>query len=375
MALVFDQIQDQPQLHAFIIGIGKYRHVSDGEDPKMHTVMNIGDLRQLTSPPRSALAIRDLLLQTQAQWQVPLGSIELLLSPAPDDSQPDGPNQNFEAATMANIKRAFADWVGRCDSHEDNIALFYFCGHGVEKGDQFLLAEDFGAGLNPWDESFAFDATRLAFHRIKAETQIFLVDACRKVTSRMLQTIPAANPLMVPDHVTAECLFNLTIKAAARNEEAMGPKKLPSYFTQSLLKIFQRGALAERLNNQAWGIRTGRIAADVSKVLKRIKDTEDFRQRCKAEITESALVFRMNTTPIVEVSIAVDEQARAFFKKLPDGAKQHRQDAVNPWKFNTEAGFYHIGFELDNQPLLQPELIVLEPPSTEVILPTEQATE
>ena len=367
MALIFDQIaDDQPQLHAFIIGVGGYRHMADGTEPREQSWESVGVLRQLTSPPRSALAFRDMLLNTQNQWKVPLGSIEFLLSHAPSDAEPDGTGKVFEAATIANIKTAFSNWFRRCEKHEDNIALFYFCGHGVEKGEQYLLAEDFGANINPWDGSFSFDSTRLAFHRVKAKTQIFLVDACRKITSQMLQSDLPEIPLLVPD-LSPECPFNLTIKAAARNEEAMGPKMQASYFTQALLKVFEQGALAERSNNQKWVIKSGQIAAGITKVLKNIKDTEDFKQRCTIEINESSQLFTTDITPMVDVSITVDEQAKVFYQKFPDGPQQDRKNGSNPWEFNTEAGFYHIGLELNTQaPNL--ELVSFEPPSFEVIL-------
>ena len=49
-------------------------------------------LKQLTSPPKSALAFRDGLLAIENNPNVyhskPLGSIELLISPSPDDPEP-----------------------------------------------------------------------------------------------------------------------------------------------------------------------------------------------------------------------------------------------------------------------------------------------
>lgn len=349
MALVFDNIhapdQPTPQLHAFIIGIGGYRHVADGVEAKDAVVNQLGVLQQLTSPPKSALAFRDLLLNSTDQWQAPLGSIEFLLSPAPSDPNPDGDGQNFAPATFDNISASFNAWKNRCESHEDNIALFYFCGHGVEKGSQYLLPDDFGKNeVNPWMHCISFDSTRLAFHQVKAKTQIFLVDACREITPQMLTRDLPENPLMIPE-ISPECQFNLTIKAAARSKVAMGPKNQPSYFTQALLKVFQQGALAKKTGNNTWVVNTGRIAAEINDILKSIQNTEDFKQRCNSEINESSDVFTLNATPLVDVSISAASNVIPFCEKLPNGPRTQRENHDAPWQFNTEAGIYSIGID------------------------------
>ena len=77
----------------------------------------------------------------------PLGSVELLLSwPGMGFA-----NQPVEGADRDAFGAAFDRWYARCDADPDNVALFYFCGHGCELGDQLLLLEDFGhSPLNPF---------------------------------------------------------------------------------------------------------------------------------------------------------------------------------------------------------------------------------
>ena len=43
-----------PQTHALVIGVGGYRHLVGGSDPKTQVIPQIGVLRQLTTAPRSA---------------------------------------------------------------------------------------------------------------------------------------------------------------------------------------------------------------------------------------------------------------------------------------------------------------------------------
>jgi hypothetical protein len=253
MTLIFpDDRGNAPSTHALIIGVGGYRHIEGGADPRQQVVKHVGLLGQLTSPPRSAVAFAQHLIKTGDRLRAPLGSIELLISPAPSDPNPFPLGMNSEPATIANLRAAYGAWRARCDRNHDNVAMFYFCGHGVEKIEQYLLAEDFGDDPNnPWLGSFAFDSTRLAFHACRAATQCFYIDACRKVTSGMLQVRPSASPLETVQEDVAECLHDLTMKASARNTTALGPKKKPSYFTQALIKAFQ-GLLQSR--NQVVGV-------------------------------------------------------------------------------------------------------------------------
>jgi hypothetical protein len=87
--------------------------------------------------------------------QAPLGSIELLLSPATINYElPDGGFKQVDAATTPNIQAAFNNWYARANKSEKNVAVFYFCGHGLESDVTLLLLEDFGSNPNNlWDHA------------------------------------------------------------------------------------------------------------------------------------------------------------------------------------------------------------------------------
>lgn len=197
MALIFpDNRGNSPSTHVLIIGVGGYRHLQGGTTPSQEVVDKVGVLGQLTSPPCSVIAFAQHLLSSHADLRSPLGSIDLLISPTPNDSQPFPVGINVGPATLNDIQTSYGVWRKRCNRHKDNIAIFYFCGHGLEKEEQFLLAEDFGANPNnPWLGAFSFTSTRLAFHGCLAETQCFFIDACRNITSAMLKSRPDAQGL------------------------------------------------------------------------------------------------------------------------------------------------------------------------------------
>lgn len=345
MALIFpDSRGNQPSTHVLIIGVGGYRHLQGGVDVRQQVMQHVGLLHQLTSPPISAVAFAQHLLDSKDDLRASLGSIDLLISPSPDDPAPIPTHMQADPATMANIRAGYAAWRERCDRNEDNIAIFYFCGHGLEKTEQYLLAEDFGADpLNPWLGAFAFDSTRLAFNGCRADTQCFFIDACRKITSAMLQTRPNVTELEIVREDVPDCAFNLTMKAAARNETALGPRRGVSYFTQALLKALQ-GAVASQ-GSTGWSIETGQISAHITDILRLIKASEGFTQRCSCEVIGNTELLRINGTPKVFLNLACTPDGAnnvvelAFGRPgLPPVDILSHQGA--PWSLNVDAGFY-----------------------------------
>ncbi|NMH87644.1 caspase family protein [Flavivirga algicola] len=358
MALVFDQISDEPQTHAFIIGVGGYPFLLGGVNEQQQAIEHIGLLKQLTSPPKSALAFRDGLLaienHTSIHHSKSLGSIELLISPSPDDPQPGNPGEQFEAATFNNISNAYNAWKNRCDSHKENVAIFFFCGHGVEKMDHFLLAEDFGDNPNnPWQKSINFDMTRSGFHSCKADTQCFFVDACRQITGEMLSNVIVGNSLDTPNLLTTPCLNDLTTEAAAKTKVAHGPKRKPSYFTQALLKSLE-GLVADNKGRNGWSVTTGDLAIHFQTVMGIVKPGQDHVGRCPSFIKTPVDLIRFDAPPPVELSITCnpDDATPLADLSCTDLSNQNTQtrspNGVEPWKIDVVSGIHELTADFQN---------------------------
>lgn len=320
-----------------------------GEEQKDQNYEAIGILKQLTSPPKSALAFRDYLIRQDADQRlsVPLGTIDLLVSPSPEDPEPGEAAESFERATLGNIMSAYSRWRTLCDNNAQNIALFFFSGHGVEKDDHYLLAEDFGMNpMNPWMGSFAFDMTRKAFHGCQCETQIFLVDSCREVTPSMLTRDITAVPLETPNYLDSECKHDLTMKASARNEKALGKKRQPSYFTQAIIKALD-GDAASRDGSQ-WVVKTSDIGAHINQIMKSVKSSEGYSQRCTYSSGESKVILQYDEAPTVTLEVACESDhatAMAEFqcKEINGQFDRVRSPArPSPWKLPVKAGFYSL---------------------------------
>jgi hypothetical protein len=350
LALIFgDDGSTSPRTHALIIGVGGYRYLLGGTHESPQTMEHVGLLKQLTSPPRSAVAFAEHLIKTREDWMAPLGSLDLLISPAPDDPVPLPDGWQFSPANSGNIQQAYNDWKQRCDRNDDNMAVFYYCGHGLEKTELHLLAEDFGANPNnPWLGSFAFYATRLAFHKCRAKSQFFFIDACREITSGMLQTVPTQIPLDTIDYAAGECENNLTILGAARNESALGPRQDVSYFTQALIQILT-GKVATR-NGDGWVIESGEAAKHVTDVIGMINPNEGFKQRCSCQINKNTIFLRV-PKPKVGIVLECEPEAANPVVRLSCNAPNpeifNAQHMGAPWALQVEAGIYEANAQFE----------------------------
>lgn len=85
MALLFDQIQQIPQTHVLIIGVGAYPYLDGGSSPVQQTFDGAQLLGQLSSPPVSAEAFYNMVvdLHNNDSWIKPLGSVDVLVSADP----------------------------------------------------------------------------------------------------------------------------------------------------------------------------------------------------------------------------------------------------------------------------------------------------
>src|SRR5688500_17947775 len=127
-----DIVTDTPRLHAIVIAVSDYLHLNHGTGPLADDPLG---LNQLTTPHYTGPGIADWLRFGYSNPQCPLGSLELVMAPATGKAVPFGSAST--TATMDECEAAIIRWKERCHTHRDNIAWFYFCGHGLNKIGQF----------------------------------------------------------------------------------------------------------------------------------------------------------------------------------------------------------------------------------------------
>ena len=367
-----------PRTHALLMGIGGYEHLKGGAGTPLPNLLRYGNLGQLTSPPRSALAIANALQSPALDWQVPLGTVDLLVSPAPGDSDSPGDGVWFESATRGAIQKAFDEWWKRCDAHEGNLAFCYIAGHGLQGSHQIALASDFGQSANqPWQHAFDIDDTRGALTANKAQAQVFLVDACREITTSNVEVPNAPAPalrspeLRQPDN----CLYELTIMATSHSRKAYGAPRQPSYFAKAFVAGLFGGAAVK--HDGEWWIETGKLAERFYTLMDYV-GADTHAQRPIPIAGRTFRLARLRSAPPAQLQFACRPDEATLLADLAwqqSGLPPHRrrQRSLAPWTVNVEPGlcFVSATFKGQEYPNCKQEVIV-EPPLTYERLMCEQ---
>jgi hypothetical protein len=332
-----------PRVHALIIGIGGYDHLIGGNSKTLPNVIDYGYLTQLSSPPRSAIAIADTLRDLSDDFRVPLGTVDLLISVSPQDPDPSGKGEKYDAATSSVIRKAFDAWWARCDSDPDNVAILYIGGHGVEGRRHVVLASDFGSSESqPWLDAFDIETTCKAFASNRAETQVLLIDTCREITPAMAES-PDAVPLPLRNvglHQTNHCRYSLRVFSTQRSSQAYGPRFAPSHFAAALI-IGLRGGAASK-NDGKWWITTGKMAERMS-LLMEVAGADRVRQQPDTAASESCRLLEMRGIPKAKLKLSCEPEEAALealleYHKHGLPSLRRPEPSVEPWTIEVEPG-------------------------------------
>ncbi|MBD8527425.1 caspase family protein [Pseudomarimonas arenosa] len=262
----------KPATHAAVIGVGHYPHLLGGGGPT--TDLN-GGLGQLTSPPESAYAVARWLLDEFNNPDTPLASLSLLVS-APQSTTFSHPQLAAPvtpvSADSRNVVQALRDWIALGDINEQNLMLFFFCGHGVARGLEglTLLLRDYGqVRAMPMEGAIDFAAMQRGMARCAASQQCFFVDACRTVTD-IARNTTASGQLVIQDdiHRPFESDWNYAVLfSTVEGEAAYGRRDKPSFYTEELIRGLNGGAANNRSADGRWRVSTGDLNASIHRGL------------------------------------------------------------------------------------------------------------
>lgn len=245
MTLVINQLgqaSQGPHMHALVIGVGAYTNAGWGVEP-------------LDSAGRSALAMAQALVGTfgaNPQWQ--LGTLDLLVSVPGTTATFDA--QVVEAPTIDNVLAAIQRWFVRCSASEDDLAIFYFAGHGVEKGlTASLLLQEFGRNaLNIGDDALNLGDFSLGMDNCKARQQLFISDACRTTPPQLTNLLAPLGRAGVAPTSGHQAFIkdrdHLVLKSTAPTRASYGADGQPSRFTRALIKALEGAAWED--TRQPW---------------------------------------------------------------------------------------------------------------------------
>lgn len=362
-----------PGTHVFIVGVGTYPHLKDGKGTPTPQPMGMG---QLTSPPLSAMKLLEWVDRELDNPLAPLKSIEVLVS-QPTLAQyldRDGHAQPIAGATLANFVKAAQAWFDRAGSDPGNVAIFYFCGHGLGDGlNSQLLLEDYGSENKPLRHAINFSAFRLSMGACKATKQLFLLDACRVVDPTMLlDPYNLGDSGLAPGNVTRmpSQVANPVIYAARAGEQAFGPPNGVSYFTEALLQGLGRcGVYLSK--GIRWAVSPNQLQLAIAGLL----DDYSGKPHCPVDglVGTGFEIHFLNKSPEVVVSVSLRPSAThadATIKATCSGVEYVRQDRNHPWRTFLPSGQCAVNAEFAPPPKYKvaPITLHLQPPWQEIEL-------
>jgi len=366
---------DKPRLHALIIGVADYPHLLvEGPRKKKQADMTFG-LKQVRSPKPSALALATWFAETYNNPDVPLGSIELWASPDVTWPGANGMPQMVTEPTLAAIRAATSRWFERCGEKPGNIAVFYFCGHGLmDRGFQFLLPQDYGdpdAG-SQWENCIEFDGFRINMRRCGARTQLFFVDACSDRPDA-LDKNPARGHVLIDGDTTAPQPDTLVVcNAAAPGRKVDVPAETElTCFTEALLKCLNGSAAQNTDSALGWVVHTDTLLGQLSSMTCRLGDRYKVAQAPAPSGWGPPVPLHRMETPLVPTEIDCSPHARDESEiKLVQALRNPRFSArrePRPWHGDLEAGMWQLEMNFQKFDTVNAELDVRPPYKKEIV--------
>jgi hypothetical protein len=357
MSLIHDTAQPGVAgTHVLAIGVGRYPHLLGGDGQLAAKPLG---LRQLQSPPVS--------LQHFLRWcfapadtggfsnaSAPLASVEVLVSsaqPLPIDTA--GGMQTADAATRQNIQDAFESWLQRLRAHPDNIGVFYFCGHGIQVSDHYLLAEDFGrSAVQPWANAFDLSNTVRAVEREVAGSVFYFIDACREISRDVAMTLGADPHALLAADLSKPLLrkSQTQILATGEGELAFASQGgQVSRFTAALVSALSGYCGIREAGSATWQVSGESLATAVRSLLEfETLLTPSRKQVSEQQVAGTAVpLLRLNRVPQVRVMLDLTPpQYRSRYELFLQSVKggrvaQRLLDQV--FRVDLPRGFYDVG--------------------------------
>ncbi|MFJ4343267.1 hypothetical protein [Streptomyces sp. NPDC088915] len=336
-----------PAMHALVIGVGGYPHCGRSA-PRGSLAFRLGDLS--TAQPTAETMASWLLETQQDDRALPLGSLEVLITPSGDGSAAVA-GETVERARYGNVEKAVDLWYERCDN-PSATSFLYFVGHGCARTrhDQALLLEDFAARRNPFDG--AVDSGRLveAMGSCGAGTQLFFFDCCRHVPEEVLPTtaLGARSPIALSgDPVRRTAL--LTLHSTWHGTPAHGYRGESTPFSRALRDALDGGASWPGADG-VWRVEAGELAGSVRRLHERhdpAAASGEVRTGVESEVPTGVVLRELDTPPLVPFTVdcvpaEATRTAELLLVRAEDGTRLGPRSAPDPWTGQARAGVYEL---------------------------------
>ncbi|WP_418320114.1 caspase family protein [Piscinibacter sakaiensis] len=322
-----------PGTHVFIVGVGDYFHLKDGAKKLTRQPMGMG---QLSSPPLSALKLLEWFDRELNNPKAPLKSIEVLISQRQAASYTDMANATaeIEGATLDNFISSAEAWFARANSDPDNVAIFYFCGHGLNDGlNTQLLLSDYGRDDRAMRHAINLSGFRLSMGSCLAKKQLFLIDACRIIDPTLiLDPNQLGDPGLRPGNITKMNATSPVIYAARTGEQAFGPIDGVSYFAEALLQGLSKCGV-HHWKGASWVVTPLHLQLALAGLL----DDLSGKPACPVDglVGTGFEVHHLKAAPEVAVLVTLNPSAsheEALIRATCSGVPHTRTNQEHPWR-------------------------------------------
>jgi hypothetical protein len=286
--------------HVLLIGVGSY---SAGNIPAVRAV----------GPSVDAIAA--WWTQEFVNSTAPLRSLDVIASDSGLETSIGG--TDFEA-----LSKAIRAWYDRASSDLDNIAVFYFVGHGLQASEGYtLLASDLalqakGSSVSPpTDQAIAVDDLINAFHGGPSR-QLWMFDTAREMVGPPSSKVRARSPLNVYNPLSAD-LRRLVLYAAREGELAFSSADGPSDFARAFLDTVH--AHPDRLD-------TSQLAKEMTA---RVEEKRSDRPSARIE-AQSTSSFELIVAESADVNQPSSQVSEAVTSMDPPGTGNSPPESVVP---------------------------------------------
>lgn len=348
--LIHESAAPNAAAHALVIGVGHYPHLLGGG---AQLYGEHSGMRQLSSPPLSALAFARWLTSSFNDPQRPLASVSLLAGAkeAVEFEHPvTGVKTELLRPTFANVEQAIRDWKARGDTNPEHLMLFYFCGHGIaNEPDLALIMEDFGSDPDSaLDYALDFRRFRLGMERCKARQQVFFIDACRAADANIIDASGySGRPVFTP---TTRRDRDLPVRQAPAfyatfaGEKAQAQTDKVSLFTEALLAALGGGGADD--TNGEWWVDTSQLQKSMQFMMRRAHATGyPIAQINPVDDMSEFRIHKLAGEPTVPVCIGcrpIEDNAIATLAWQCAGKSEERGPDAGDWDTSLPLGEYEF---------------------------------
>jgi Caspase domain len=311
--------QGEPGMHALVVGVSLYPHLPGGAES---AAPDSYGMAQLTSPALTAFRFAEWLRGHDSDLPVPLASIRALVSASAKEVEVEPALAGFGGdPTSAELLRVAKDWREDVASHRDNVATFYFAGHGIKetKDNVILVLKDFGDGVGgALRNAVDTDSLREGMAPTEARPniarrQLYFVDACRTYPAslRNFAQLDWTRVFDVEFTELADDRKDPVFFAAVPGSTAYGLDGEPTLFSQALFTCLDGGAgiLAEIEGEERWHVTISSLSRALGTVLDGLNEDEGADQEFDTGGSwraPDAPVVYLETPPEVNVRITLE---------------------------------------------------------------------